>query len=98
MLNVNCFLDVLGGMRFLPCPEAARISPSPLNGERAGVRGERIQWNSGARAVNTLGRGAAAHRSEDPHPPSLSPLRREGTASVAAMTLFHPLKSSRNFL
>ncbi|HWN94571.1 MAG TPA: DUF1549 domain-containing protein [Methylomirabilota bacterium] len=49
--------------------EIAEMSPSPLNGERAGVRGGKVQ----TRLLRSKALGVTT-----PHPQSLSPLRGEG--------------------
>jgi hypothetical protein len=50
-------------------PGLTALSPSPLNGERAGVRGENVQ----SPPATTDAKGVTT-----PHPQSLSPLRGEG--------------------
>jgi hypothetical protein len=47
--------------------ERAEVSPSPLNGERAGVRGERVE---GPRILQALSRGCLPHLTQpSPLPP-----------------------------
>ncbi len=52
----------------------ATVSPSPLNGERGGVRGD---WFKMRECMNK------APRQATPHPHSLSPLRGEGGLLVS---------------
>jgi hypothetical protein len=66
----RAFLTTIEEIRANSATNAANASPSPLNGERAGVRGGNVIESSTAteRLVGTT-----------PHPQSLSPLRGEGS-------------------
>ena len=61
-------------------PRGAKSSPSPLNGERAGVRGESSPSLAGVRGENdtTLPTTLGTSGGLIPHPHSLSPLKGEG--------------------
>jgi hypothetical protein len=62
------------------------VPPSPLNGERAGVRGEEIPHRS-------IARGYCAGQSPSPHP-TLSPPSRERRGNVPGRSLAYPTVSS----